>query len=261
MLAYQLKMDQYEGPLAKLLELIEERKLEVNAISLGQVTDDFLNYLSRLEAERSAVMGKEEATEHMRFLADFIVVASRLVFLKSKSLIPDLALTEEEEADIKDLESRLKIYRELKPAMKHIVTLWESETKLHARPYFLNAAFFGDLPRSEGGGEAAPRVFYPGRNVDSSSLAQALANVFHGVERLVQEEQVIREKIVTLEEKMTEVVRRIAELVETSFRTLSDKQSRGDLVVTFLAILHLAREQAVLIEQEGALSDIIIRRK
>ena len=255
MLSYQLKLDQYEGPLAKLLDLIEERKLEVNTISLGQVTDDFLNYLSRLEAERSSLVGKEEAAEHMRFLADFIVVASRLVFLKSKSLIPDLALTEEEEADIKDLESRLKIYRELKPAMKHIVALWGSSEKLHARPYFLNAAFFG------GGSESAPRVFYPGRNVNTTLLKESLANVFHGVERFVQEEQVIREKIVTLEEKMTEVVRRIALLAETSFRTLSGTESRGELVVTFLAILHLAREQAVLIEQEGALSDIIIRRK
>jgi len=277
MRSYELKLDHYEGPLAKLLELIEARKLEVSAVSLGKVTDDFLHYLESLtdadyrqmNAELSVGAGQREFRADLRVVADFIVIASRLVFLKSKSLIPELSLTEEEEADLKDLELRVKLYRELRPAMKHIVSLWGSRHALRARPYFLTAGFFGG--GSEAGlpatrlrsrrWQAGPRVFYPGKSTDAAALARALAGILESAERLMREEQVIREKITTLEEKMADVVRHMAAIAETSFHTLSETASRSELIVTFLAVLHLAREQAVFIEQERHLSDIIIKRK
>src|SRR5262245_8487868 len=93
---YALRLQQYEGPLEKLLELIEERKLDVNEISLAEVTDDFLKYLEQLPAVAPAL------------LADFLTIGSRLVLIKSKSLLPELPLSAEEESDIKDLERRLE---------------------------------------------------------------------------------------------------------------------------------------------------------
>src|SRR5258706_15754469 len=108
-MTYELKIEQYEGPLEKLLQLIEERKLAITEISLAAVTDDFLKYLETMLEVPPGV------------LADFIVVASRLVLIKSKSLLPELPLTEEEEEDIKDLEQRLLLYKRLKEAERHVL--------------------------------------------------------------------------------------------------------------------------------------------
>ena len=90
---YQLNIQQFFGPIEKLLELIEEKKMEITDLNLAEVTADFLNYLKTLVNVDS------------RVLADFVVVASRLLLIKSKALLPSLELTEEEEQDISDLKT------------------------------------------------------------------------------------------------------------------------------------------------------------
>jgi len=95
---YEVKLEQFTGPLNKLLELIEARKLEITALNLAEVTEDFINYIRSLEKGADP-----------EILADFIVVASRLILIKSKTLLPSLELTEEEEGEIKDLIDSNKI--------------------------------------------------------------------------------------------------------------------------------------------------------
>src|SRR5262245_24863161 len=104
---YEVRLEQYSGPLDKLLELIEEKKLEPTQVSLAAVTADFISYVEKLEQEKDVDPG---------VLADFVVVAARLLVIKSKVLLPGLELTEEEKVDIADLENRLKIYQEFKLA-------------------------------------------------------------------------------------------------------------------------------------------------
>ena len=82
---YEVKLDKYSGPLEKLLELIESKHLEITVINLGKVTGDFLDYLKQLEDEH----------KHSSVLADFIVVASRLLLMTSKAILPTLASTDE----------------------------------------------------------------------------------------------------------------------------------------------------------------------
>lgn len=239
---YELKLANYTGPLQKLLELIEERKLEISEISLAQVTDDFLRYLERL--------GKmEEASEeNIRLLADFVVIASRLVFIKSKTLLPDLALDQEEEGSIKDLEDRLRLYRELKPAMRHIARSWKENKSEFSRPYFMSAAGF-----------AGADIFFPGK-VSGKGLRNAMTKLWDNLSGLIEESRVVQEKITTLEETIQEVIKRLTELREMSFAGLSRTKSRAETILTFLAVLHLAREQLIFIEQKGHFSDIMIRK-
>lgn len=240
--AYQLKLENYSGPLQKLLELIEEKKLEISEISLARVTDDFLRYLEKL----GKVQGAPE--ESIRILADFVVVASRLIFIKSKALLPNLDLSQEEEAKIKDLEKRLRLYRELKPAMRIIARLWKEKNEEFSRPYFMNAVCW-----------RGANVFFPGK-VSVYGIAAAMRNVWQNLSGFIEESRVVREKILTLEDTIKEVIQRLTELREISFAKLSESKSRAETIVTFLAILHLAREQLIFIEQEGHFSDIIIMK-
>ncbi|MBI3589703.1 MAG: segregation/condensation protein A [Candidatus Liptonbacteria bacterium] len=240
---YELRLEKFAGPLDKLLQFIEERKMEVSEISLAAVTDDFLKYIRSLE--------KVEVPT----LADFIVVASRLVLLKSKSLLPRLELSQEEEEDIKDLERRLKLYRELKPAMKMLQLRWREKNNEFSRPYFLE----GGLGAAGAGSWAG--VFYPGDKLNQKILLQALSNIVEGFRDLEVEEKVVRERVVSIEEKIQEIILRLQGKGEDSFMQMAESKTKAEIIIIFLAILHLAREQLIYLEQETYFSDIIVRRK
>ncbi len=246
---YEIKTEQFSGPLEKLLELIEAEKLGVNEVSLAKVTDGFLKYL---ETFRAGGEGEERFRVDLRVLADFIVVASRLILLKSKYLLPGLALTEEEESDVRDLEGRLARYQALKPALAHLRVLWREQHRSYSRPYFLG----------RGGGLAAGQsVFYPGKNIEIAGLRGALEKIFETVTAYAFETETIKEKIVTLEEKIAEVLKRLQGEGDLQFRRLQGEKSRSEAIVVFLAILHLAREQLILLEQMENFSDIMVKKK
>ncbi|MEK7174472.1 MAG: segregation/condensation protein A [Patescibacteria group bacterium] len=249
---YELKLARYSGPLDKLLELIEAREMEVAEISLAEVTDDFLKYLETLQIARARATDFESRQEMLRFLADFIVVASRLVFIKSKSLLPELGANVEEETDIRDLEKRLRLYKDLKPMMKTLATLWNRGALSMGRPYFLNTVTPGDR-------QGGVVVFYPGPGVTTATLSNSLGRIFEIFERLAKHQETITDTIVSLEEKIAEVVSRIRAIMETNFRALTGGESRGEVIITFLAVLHLAREQLIILDQAGDGSDIMIR--
>ena len=247
---YQTNIGKFSGPLEKLLELIEGKKLDISEVSLAKVTDDFLQYLEAFKKELD-LSSEEKFRIDLRVLADFISVASKLIFLKSKYLLPGLQLTEEEEADIKDLEDRLKIYQELKPAIKVINNLWQTSHKSYSRRYFLgkNISLLQHVD-----------IFYPGKDLTIETLNASLMNVLRTIESYELETETIKEKIVTLEEKIMEVLGRIQKAGDTNFKHLSGDRSRGEMIVVFLAILHLAREQLVLLEQMDTFSDIIVKK-
>ena len=244
---FELQVGEFSGPLEKLLELIEAEKLGINEVSLTKVTDAFLKYLEEFRGEGD---GETEFRMDLRVLADFIAVASRLIFLKSKYLLPGLALTEEEEGEIKDLEERLKIYQKLKPAIKLLNELWRTSHKSYSRPYFLGRGA-GVVP-----GQA---VFYPGKALDKESLEGALGQLFETIKTFELETETIKETIVSLEEKITEVLGRIQKEGDMQFKNLSSSKSRSEAIVVFLALLHLAREQLILLEQMENFSDIMVR--
>ncbi len=248
-MAYEIKIEQWSGPLEKLLDLIEAEELAVSEVSLAKVTDGFLKYLE--EFRLGWETGEGAFRVDLRILADFVAVASKLIFLKSKHLLPGLELTKDEEADIKDLEERLKRYQELKPALKHVHTLWRASHKSYSRPYFLG----------KGQGLAPGQsVFYPGTNLDLEGLTGALGRIFDTIKTYAFETETIKEKIITLEEKIAEVVERVQHEGDLQFKRLSSEKSRSELIVIFLAILHLAREQLVLLEQMENFSDIMVKK-
>ena len=88
---FKIKTEIFEGPLDLLLSLIEKRKLLINEVSLSKVTDDFISYLQNREAYS------------IKDASEFLVIASTLLLIKSRSLIPSLNLSEEEKEDMMDL--------------------------------------------------------------------------------------------------------------------------------------------------------------
>ncbi|MEK7657903.1 MAG: segregation/condensation protein A [Patescibacteria group bacterium] len=227
---YQLNIQQFFGPIEKLLELIEEKKMEITDLNLAEVTADFLNYLKTLVNVDS------------RVLADFVVVASRLLLIKSKALLPSLELTEEEEQDISDLKNRITQYQKIKPALILFRELYGRNNFSVSRPLFYNSE----------------PVFYPAENFNIQSLNQSLNGIFEIFKQIIVESQKIDETpLIKLEEKIEEIVKQIKNGI-SGFGELVKEKSRMEIIVLFLALLHLLRDQIIKAEQEEKFADITI---
>ena len=228
---YELKLDTFQGPLEKLLELIESKELEITRLNLAEVTADFLAYVRSLEEIDS------------RVLADFITVAARLILIKSHALLPQLALTEEEEEDIADLERRLKLYKEFRVVERAIANSWNKRTA-HSREYLFEL----------------PHGFYLSEPVPPSRLAAVMERMYEDLQMFMPRTEELEIRLVSLEEKIEEMMERVSEVLRISFGEITNGREKSEIIVLFLALLHLLKESAVEIEQEGLFSEIHILR-
>jgi len=246
-------MEHFSGPIEKLLELIEDKKLDITEVSLRSVTEEFLKYLEEIKDVAENENIPVSSRLRLRVIVDFLSVASRLILIKSRSLIPDAPSLPEEEESIADLERRLLMFKALRPAMKRLAEAWATSSPMYARPYFLTLP--PSIFRGWGGGD----FFFPGNNLNAQSLPENLDSLFSVFRSILQEEKTIQEKLVSLEAEMSRVVSRITSLGSTSMKELSGSSGkRGEIIVLFLALLHLAREQAIRLNQEVPFSDILI---
>lgn len=244
---YEFTTEKFSGPIEKLLELIEEKKLEITDLSLAEITADFLSYLKTLQTQINTDNNANlQEYDGARMIADFVVIASQLLLIKSKSLLPDLKLTIDEEESIKDLEGRLDFYRNFKPAMAHIKRLAQEKNIEISRPLFF----------------CRPEVFYPSSEITIENLLKSAEKVLETLHEM-PEEQKIGRSLITLEEKIEEIVARLKTEVErsTNFGSLLKDKSRSEVVVLFLALLHLLAGQKISVKQNEGFSDIMIEQK
>lgn len=228
MAAFTVKQEQFEGPLHLLLELIERRKLHINSLSLARVTDDFLAY------------AKGFSEFPLAESAQFTLIAATLLLIKSKSLLPSLALTTEETQGIEDLEHRLALLRRFR-ALSH-----------HVRERFLTAPLFLPLSRRR---EA---VFAPSAQLSVALLFEALRSVLAILPKAGRLPEVVVQKVISLEEMIQSLTQRIREALRLSFGEFS-KEHRAQkkaIIVGFLAMLELVRQGIVAVTQERAFGEI-----
>ncbi len=235
---YHVNLAKFTGPLDLLLGLIEEKRLAINEISLGEVTGQFLEYLKQMETGVSS-------EDYERTLANFLVVASRLILIKSRSLLPSLTLSDEEEADIKDLEERLRAYQRLKVLAGNLGKWAASRPPRFSRPPYF------DLPT----------VFYPPKNVSAAGLASAYKAFLRTLPSFSKLEEQSLARIVTLEEKMAELMSRVNSAAETSFRDAAagGGKAKIDVILAFLAVLMLIHNKMVDVSQTGLFGEILIK--
>src|SRR3989338_187179 len=227
-MSYELKFDYYEGPLDKLLNLVEEKKLEITAVNLAEVTADFIKYVETLEAEGARGT-----------IADFLIVASKLILIKSKVLLPGLELSEEEESDVRSLEFRLKLYKELKLAQARIKSGWSVPPLMAEREFLASIS----------------SLFFPPSKVSPSVLLAAIEGVAGEFEKIMKPVGIVRQEVIHLKHKIQEILERISG-TPFSFGSMHKGKARGEIVVLFLAILHLVKDQIIDVAQENHFGDI-----
>jgi segregation and condensation protein A len=226
---YEFKIGEFQGPLQKILELIEEKKLEITRLSLAEITADFFKYLQSLEKTDP------------RIIADFVAVAAKLILLKSHALLPQMPFTEEEEKEILDLETRLKIYQELKTTIQHIKSRWLNEVA-YSRDYLAGI----------------PPGFYLNQKVIPEDLLKKIISLSEELALIFPQPDSIKIKLINLEEKINELILRIDKTLKTSFNEIAKNKEKPEIVVLFLALLHLLKDNLIKINQQDKFADIEI---
>lgn len=234
-MTYAVKIEQFEGPLPVLLSMIEEKRLEVTAVNLASVTGDFLTYVQGLSGLATPTL-----------LAEFVVVAAQLILIKSKALLPSLPLTGEEEQSIEQLEHRLLLYRAYRAAVEALRGSWPLEPRSFARPFFME---FPDR-----------NAFYPPPGLMAEGLARTVDALIVALKTTIPATGTVKRVMISLEEKTKELLRRVASVARESFRGMTERKSRAEVVVFFLAILHLFRERLLSAEQAEPFGDILFEK-
>ena len=229
--SFHVHQSQFEGPLDLLLDLIEREKLPINKISLSRVTDEFLREIKAL-----TVIDQEA-------LAEFLVVAAQLMLLKSRSLLPHLALTVEEEASIGDLEQRLEQYKKIKELSADLRLLERRRQRIYAREGFLGLQ----------------AIFYPPPRLNASALADAFGAILNSIPKLAELAEEKLKKVISLEEKIRYIQKSLSLRLERMFSELvQESKEKVEIVVSFLAILELSKQKLVALDQAQLFGDIRI---
>lgn len=233
-MSFVVKQEQFEGPLDLLLSLIEKRKLFINDISLAKVTDDFIEHIKSFN---SFPLGES---------ANFILIASTLLLIKSKSLLPTLTLTEEEEGNISNLETRLKIYQRIKDASVAIKEL-----------------FGKDILFAPAQSRPITPVFSPDPAMTIDSLRNAISEVIRNLPKKELLPKAIVRKVISLEETISHLADRIKNSLRMSFRDYSGmgKEEKVTIIVSFLAMLELVKQGIIHVNQEKTFDDIHMETK
>ena len=242
-MGYQVNLEKFSGPLDLLFSLIEEKKMAINEISLAQATDQFLEYFKKLQEDANS----------QRILADFLVIASRLILIKSRSLLPNLILSREEEGDIKELEERLKAYQQIK--------IWGRELGKWAKGRFPYLSRESYLNLSMVYGESSRTVFYPPKNIYPDNLAEIYKEFLKALPQIERLEEKNLQRVMTLEQKIQELRARITIAVEASFADISrGVKTKIDVILSFLAVLMLFRSRILELSQDKLFGDIKIKQ-
>lgn len=239
---FTITTEQFEGPIELLLSLIKERKLPINEISLAKITDDYLRIMAENQNQ-----SYDEVTQ-------FMTIAGTLVLIKSKSLLPVLELTDEEEENIADLERRLKLYEAYKEVGNQLVEQYKT-TPLFGRSYVTKNA-----------------VFAPDKNITSESLVESLQDVLHEIQRFMKKDipQQRVKAVMHLEEMVDNLIERVKRDMNVSFhefahgmrksRNADITEHKSYVVVGFLAMLEMVRNGIIAVDQQDAYEDILINK-
>ena len=228
---YRFKLEKFEGPLDLLLNLIQDEKFDISEVSLAGVTDEYLKYI-----ENNPEISPEE-------LADFLVIATKLLLIKSKMLLPEIQLDEED--DVSSLAKQLKIYQEYLKAMQMIQGLINQRHFWYwrARP-----------PVS-----LTPK-FSPG-SLTTGKLKEAFMEILKTLEKLVILPESVMAKTVSLQEKIRQIKDAIKSVATLNFNNLMSRaKSRTEVIISFLALLELVKQQEIHVHQMDNFGDIVIKR-
>jgi segregation and condensation protein A len=230
---YTVIIPVYEGPLDLLLQLIEHAELDITSVSLALVTEQYLTYIHQMQVPAEEISA-------------FLVVAAKLLQIKSEALLPRPPVREAGEEDLgESLARQLRIYKRFKELSNWL----DERASQHIRTFLRVAAPL----KVEGRLDLS--------NITLADLLLAAEDIFSEEAEKQALETVISAPRITIREKIALIAERLGKNRNANFSgLLGKKPSRLEVVVTFLALLELIKRYRVSAQQEKLFSDIHIEK-
>jgi len=231
----KIKLEQFEGPLSLLLKLIEKEEMDVTQVSLANVADQYISYI-----RESSDINPDE-------MADFLMVASRILLIKSKALLPYLYA--EEEQEIEDLELQLKMYKEFLEATKKIEKRLDKKKFMFAREFSRRAVV------------SKVNTFSPPKKLQKKEMALIFKELLGRIRPPEKLKEETLDRKINIEEKILYIQEMLMDRIKISFnKVLDTANNKTEVIVSFLAMLEMMRQREVILDQDKMFGEIVIQK-
>ncbi len=223
-----IKDTAFSGPLDLLLQLIEREELDISQVSLASVTDQYIASLQAMEE-----LPVDE-------LADFLVIAAKLLLIKSRLLVPGEVA--EDESGL-ELERQLKMYQAFVEAAKNMAKMFNRHRVLYPRE----------------GYAALEPIFNPPEHLKVDDLRGIFADVLKELEPITRLPQTVIVRTINIRQKIEQITERLLAEKTMSFHELLQKSNnKTDIIITFLAVLEMVKLRTAAVVQETLYADVNI---
>lgn len=235
---YAIKLDNFEGPLDLLCHLVDKNKMDINQIKISEITDQYIDYINKMQELNLDVT------------SEFILMASTLLFIKSKSLLPK-QVEDEAELTEEELIHRIIEYKKYKEISKKLKELYQVYSKR-----------FYKVP---------DKIELPARkleqNYSKDLIEQSYKNLLEKNKSKINKNAINIEKIaitetVTVTSKVKDIFKELIKKPRFIFSKLcsAKKYTRLETVTAFSGILELTRRNKIKAQQERNFGDIIVEK-
>ena len=235
---YNIHLNVYDGPLDLLCDLISRQKIDIKDISISEITSQYLAYIDMLNE-----MDLEVASE-------FIIMASKLLEIKSRYLLYKQHHEEHEEDPRLELVGQLEEYKKFK----------EASLNMKDKVHYISDTFF----------RAKEEVIVDNKidldEISIDAIRKILpiilkTKVIEGFDKTEELDIIVKKKVVSSEEKMQDLKGLMSKEDKVSFVKLVEYYDKDETIATFLAILELIKEKLIVVVQNKFFDDILIIKR
>jgi len=234
---YEIKINDFEGPLDLLLHLVKRLDIDIYNINLVEITDQYLDYINQMEEL------------NLDIASEYLVVAAELIELKSKSLLPKVEVEEDNyEEEPENIIDRLIEYKKYKEITESFRNLEEKRKEIFTKfPSNYNEYLDGSVIKNS-----------------DLSITDLLSIMNKFLERKELEKSLnttVTNKEYSLRERIKNIKEILKQKKQISLTDLFEIRTRSYVVITFLSILEMAKNNEINIIQDSNFSDVIITKK
>ena len=237
---YSLKLDNFEGPLDLLCHLVDKNKMDINEVNISDITDQYIEYINKVQGLKLEVT------------SEFLVMASTLLYIKSKSLLPKVDIGEgEEDITEEELIRRILEYKKYKEISKKLKELYNEYSKRLIK-----------LPE---------KIELPNRKIEEEYNKDIIINSYKSIveknKNKVNKNATDIEKIaiiekVTIASKVKDIFKELGKKPRFIFNKLCkvNKYNKLETITAFSGVLELSRQKEIFTDQQSLFGDITIEK-
>ena len=236
---YLLKLDNFEGPLDLLCHLVDKNKMDIYKVNISEIADQYIEYIGTMQDLK------------LEITSEFLVMASTLLYLKSKSLLPRVDTEGEEELTEEELISRIIEYKKYKEVSGKLRELFNDFSKR-----------FSKLPE---------KIELPKKKIEKKYSYIQISNIYEGLieksKNKMNQNAINIEKIaildkVTITSKVKDIVKELAKKKRIIFNKLclAKKYNKLETITAFSGMLELSKRNSIITEQKNTFGDILIEK-